>query len=186
MQRPASSRPSPPAPRKPNFPAGADSGRNASFSEFALHSATVCLAIASTAFAAHMIATPDRVPTFAGAEHLMIFARPSAVAARRNQENPALLAANRNGVDYTPVGRLDDKSSSADLAQYEVVEANEAAAVLKAPRGSILRVAKGDYVVGIGKILRIARQNKLWVVVTTQGVITARPDSTAPNGAARN
>jgi hypothetical protein len=154
-------------------------------SELALHSAMVGLAVVSAAFAAHMISTPDRVPTFAGAEHLMIFARPSTAVAKRNPENPALIAANRNGVDYMPVGRLDDNSSrAAIIGKYEVVEANAASALIKGPRGSMVRVAKDDYVADIGKVLRITRQGAHWIVVTTQGVITERSASGTVDGSA--
>lgn len=143
--------------------------------EFFLRSAGIVLAISATAFAAQMISTPDRVPTFAGAEHLSIFSRPSVLAARRDLENGALFAARKNGVDYTPVGALDDRTAPVNLAQYSLIEANQTHALIRDPRGSIVRVMRGDVVAGVGRIDSIERHGKRWAVVTTNGIIVESP-----------
>ncbi|MBU6525675.1 hypothetical protein OGR47_01435 [Methylocystis sp. MJC1] len=124
-----------------------------------------------------MISAPDRVPTFAGAEHLMIFARPSTVATRRNQENPALVVANKNGIDYSPVGGLGKSAAPTrnDLPNYRLIEAEEGWALIRDPHGSLMRVSKGELVAGLGRVQDILRQNNRWTVITPRGVIAENP-----------
>lgn len=176
MQRPASSNQTSLAPKKiiEKITRG-----QTPVAERALHVATVALAVGATAFAAQMISASDRVPTFAGAEHLMIFARPSTVAARRNQENPALVVANKNGIDYSPVGGVGKSPEPArsGLIDYKLIEADENWALIRDPRGSIMRVSKGEFVKGLGKIEDIVRQNNRWAVVTPRGVIAENSTS---------
>lgn len=170
MQRPASSNRTSLAPEKKIAKIGQ---RQAPVAERALHVATIALAVGATAFAAEMISVSDRIPTFAGAEHLMIFARPSAVAARRNQENPALVVANKNGIDYNPVGGVGKIPAPArsGLIDYKLIEADQNWALIRDPRGSLMRVSKGEFVAGLGKIEDIVRKNERWAVVTPRGVI---------------
>ncbi|BDV32983.1 hypothetical protein [Methylocystis iwaonis] len=171
MQRPASSsNQNSLAPKKKIAKIGR---KQAPFAERALHVATVALAVGATAFAAEMISASDRIPTFAGAEHLMIFARPSTVAARRNQENPALVVANKNGIDYSPVGGVGKNPAPVRNGpiDYKLIEADQNWALIRDPRGSIMRVSKGEFVTGLGKIEDIVRKNDRWTVVTPRGVI---------------
>ncbi|MDJ0449475.1 hypothetical protein [Methylocystis sp. JR02] len=171
MQRPASSsNQNSLAPKKKIAKIGR---RQTPLAERALHVATVALAVGATAFAAEMISASDRIPTFAGAEHLMIFARPSTIAARRNQENPALVVANKNGIDYSPVGGVGKNPAPVRNGpiDYKLIEADQNWALIRDPRGSIMRVSKGEFVTGLGKIEDIVRKNDRWTVVTPRGVI---------------
>lgn len=174
MRRSASSNQTPLSPKKPDVKI---SRRQTPVAERALQAGTVALAIGATAFAAQMISASDRVPTFAGAEHLMIFARPSTVAARRNQENPALVVANKNGIDYSPVGGLGKTATPEriDLPNYRLIEAEEGWALIRDPRGSLMRVSKGESVAGLGRVQDIVRQNNRWAVITPRGVIAEDP-----------
>ncbi|MBL1258681.1 hypothetical protein [Methylocystis sp. Sn-Cys] len=169
MQRPASSS-NQNSPKKKIAKIGR---KQAPLAERALHVATVALAVGATAFAAEMISVSDRIPTFAGSEHLMIFARPSTIAARRNQENPALVVANKNGIDYSPVGGVGKNPAPMRNGpiDYKLIEADQNWALIRDPRGSIMRVSKGEFVSGLGKIEDIVRKNDRWTVVTPRGVI---------------
>jgi hypothetical protein len=154
--------------------------------EFAVRIATIVLAVGSTTFAAQMISTPDRVPTFAGAEHLMIFARPSTLAAQRNTGNQSLMAANKNGIDYTPVGSVGGNHSPSAFLKYDVIESNGTTALVRDSRGALIRVSKGDVVTGLGRVQSIARTANRWMVVTSLGVIIEKPAPTsAQPGSAR-
>jgi hypothetical protein len=179
MQKPAPSEKIPTASNKRISERGGT--RQTPVAERALHVATIGLAVGATAFAAQMISDSNRVPTFAGSEHLMIFGRPATLAARRSQENPALLAANKNGIDYNPVGGLGNKDARKDLRDYSVIEANQSGALIKDPRGSLMRVSRGALVAGLGRIEDIIREGDRWAVVTPRGrILEAVPQSTSP------
>ncbi len=179
MRKPAPSDKTPTVSNKGIASSTTGGERQTPVAERALHVATIGLAVGATAFAAQMISDSNRVPTFAGSEHLMIFARPATlIAARRNPDNPALVAANKNGIDYNPVGGLGNRQAAParkDLLDYTVIEADQGWALIKDTRGWQTRVTKGQLVTGLGRIEDIRREGDRWAVITPHGRLLEAP-----------
>lgn len=150
-------------------------------SEYVLRSVGLLLAVASTAFAAHMIGNADRKPEFAGIEHLAIFSRPSIMASRRVKGDRRLSASRDHGIDYAPVGALSAGDEAFGASSFYVLEASPQSALIRGPRGEILRVMKGDILAGVGRIDAIVRRRGRWTVLTADGVIVERPPGSGKN-----
>lgn len=131
-----------------------------------MRSVGLLLAVASAAFAAHMIGTADRRPEFAGIEHLAIFSRPSIIASRRVNGDRMSSASRDRGIDYSPVGALSAGGDTFGASAFRVLEASPESALIRGPRGEILRVMKGDILAGVGRIDAIVRRRGRWAVVT--------------------
>lgn len=124
------------------------------------------LAVASTAFAGYMISDVERQPQFAGLEHLAIYSRPAAIAARRTQTADA-----RSKVDFTPVGSIaESQPHEAVIPGFRLIEMRGGAALLETPN-AIVRVSPGDIVVGLGRITAFERRGDKWVAVTPSGIV---------------
>jgi hypothetical protein len=147
--------------REPRQPHALDVG------ETVVRSLGVGMAVASTAFAAYMIADVDRKPEFAGLEHLSIYSRPSVLAARRAQTE---VADARSKVDFTPVGSIGDAKSEPTLPGYAMLEMRGGSALIQTPN-AIIRISPGDVVAGLGRITSFERRGEKWVVVTPSGII---------------
>jgi hypothetical protein len=137
--------------------------------EVALKLTGVSLAVASIAFASHMLSDPGHAPRIVGVEHLAIYARP----ARHNAPQIAA-AAPPTGIDYTPVGGIRKMAPGALLAGYEILDAGADWALLRLPEGRIMRAPRGARIVGLGRVLDIERRGGKWAVVTERGLIGAR------------
>src|SRR5881397_1290992 len=75
--------------------------------ELALAAAGVGLAASAAAFAVSMLSDRNRTPTFSGAEHLMIFARPASGGdPGKSQARTRDDAPTRLDVDDMPVGSI--------------------------------------------------------------------------------
>lgn len=120
------------------------------------------LAGGSVMFAAHMLGQPERKPDIYGMEHLAIYAKPAA---------PTTQAASGANIDYTPTGAT--KSAVDSEAPLEILDASPTAATLRTTRG-VKRVAPGDRLGRLGRIVSIELQNGKWAVVAQAGVVRAR------------
>jgi hypothetical protein len=147
--------------REPPRPHALDVG------ETVVRSLGVGMAVASTAFAAYMIADVDRKPEFAGLEHLSIYSRPAMMAARRAQTQ---VADSRSKVDFTPVGSIGDTKDEPTLPGYAMLEMRGGSALIQTPN-AIIRISPGDVVAGLGRITSFERRGEKWVVVTPSGII---------------
>lgn len=139
--------------------------------ETLVRSAGVVLAVASTGFAAYMIADTERQPQFAGLEHLAIYARPNMSAATRRTQTQ-LAADQQNKVDYTPVGSISEPRQEQPVPGFVLLGVNSGTALVRAPT-AIIRVAQGDIVQGLGRVVSIERRGDKWVVVTPSGLIVS-------------
>lgn len=139
--------------------------------EMVLRSVGVALAVASTAFAAYMIADVERQPQFAGLEHLAIYARPNTSAGvRRSQTQIAAVADQQSKVDYTPVGSISEQHQDQPVPGFVLLGVRSGTAVIRS-KTSVVRVARGDVVEGLGRIVSIERRGGKWVVLTTSGLV---------------
>jgi hypothetical protein len=145
-------------------------GRRVGLAEYLVRAATGGMAIASTAFAAHMIADGDRRPEFAGVEYLSIFKRPAVIASGAGN---ARSVAETVAVDQSPVGsiaRTESGGATSAASHYHVRRASANSALLVTPDRA-LRVKKGDRIADLGLIVSIEPRNGKWIVVTQGGEI---------------
>lgn len=77
------------------------------------------------------------------------------------------------GVSYDPTGAIDKPRPR--LRGYFLAQVHNGYATIDSPGGEFA-VAPGDLVPGGGRVLRIERRGRDWVVVTTQGQIVAEDD----------
>ena len=157
-----------------------------SLGSIALGVVGVGLAATTTAFAAYMIADQTRTPTFSGAEHLMIFARPAsqvagkAQARRRDEAQPVPL-----DVDDMPVGsikprtvgpragRLGESAQGVqDQTETPARGVFNGKALVEIPSGFAL-AEPGSNLPGLGRVLAIEARNGRWFVVTARSVASA-------------
>jgi hypothetical protein len=157
-----------------------------SLGSIALGATGISLAASATAFAAYMIADQTRTPTFSGAEHLMIFARPASQAAgkvqarHRDEASPIPL-----DVDDMPVGSIKPRAGGPeggrsgesaqdmqDRTEVPVRGVFNGKALVEIPSGFAL-AEPGSNLPGLGHVLAIEARNGRWVVVTTRSVASA-------------
>ena len=137
--------------------------------EWALRLTGVALAIGSTAFASRMITNTDYHPQFAGMEYLSIFNKPSTTLAARIK-GPRL-ARHDTSVDYAPVGAINPARNERVAKDFTLLEASFDFAIVKTPRGDIVRVAPGYEFERVGRVVAVKRRGDDWVVVTSSGAI---------------
>ncbi len=82
----------------------------------------------------------------------------------------AVVAKASPGVSYEPTGSID--RAPPRLRNFFLAEIHNGYAMIDSPAGEFA-VAPGDIVPGGGRVLRIERHGRDWVVVTTQGQIVA-------------
>jgi hypothetical protein len=126
------------------------------------------LAFVSADFAVSMILDEDRKPQFAGLEHLAIYARPSTLSQHRVPTAGRIGASPQVEVDYAPVGAIATKGAE---PRYILLEATSKYAVVQGPLG-IVRLARGDALTKLGRVLSIERRTDGWAVVTEGGLIS--------------
>ncbi|WP_159725952.1 hypothetical protein [Methylosinus sp. Ce-a6] len=143
------------------------SGPKLAIGEAAVRTVGVGLAVVSTAFAAYMISDAERQPQFAGLEHLAIYSRPTAIAAKRMQTQ---IADQRGKVDFTPVGSIGESQSEAGVPGFSLLSVRAGVALLQTPK-AIVKVSPGDLVEGLGRVTALERRGEKWALVTTGGVI---------------
>jgi len=146
--------------------------------ELGIRVASLALAGGSMTFAAVMIADSERQPRVSGVEYLSIFSKPALLAQQRVQQQQdevqiaAAAAPKAPEIDYTPIGAVPDaKRADTAIPGYRLMEATSESALIRSPRGSVIRVWKGDIVDGVGRVISIERRGDGWSVVTTNGQI---------------
>jgi hypothetical protein len=149
--------------------------------EFGIRVASVALAGGSMTFAAVMIADSERQPRVTGVEYLSIFSKPALLAAQRAQQQqasePQIVVAEKTEpeIDYTPIGTVpDDKRAETPINGFKLLEASGDSALIRGPRGSSMRVWKGDVIDGVGRVVSIEKRGDRWAVVTSNGLITQK------------
>lgn len=80
--------------------------RGSGGAESAMRIVGLVLAIGAAAFASHMISDTDRVPQFAGLEHLSIYSKPTRSSARRVETERQTASLRNPAIDYAPVGAI--------------------------------------------------------------------------------
>jgi hypothetical protein len=144
--------------------------------ELGIRVASLALAGGSMTFAAVMIADQDRQPRVSGVEYLSIFSKPALLAQQRQQQQQEQMqvaaSAKAPEIDYTPIGTVpDEKRNATPITTFRLVDASGDSALIRGPRGGMLRVWKGDVVDGVGRVVAIEKRGDRWAVVTTNGVI---------------
>jgi hypothetical protein len=143
-------------------------GPRVDFWETSLKATGVALAGASAVFAAAMVYSNRDGAPVAGVQHLAIVTKPpTPVVAERG-------ANRRISIDDTPVGSIGKRRSSTALSGYEIIDASRESALLRAPEGRVMRVARGSRIAGLGGVLAIERRAAGWALVTEGGVIADR------------
>ena len=98
----------------------------------------------------------------------------TAAAAVAAKSSPKLNVAKAGaGVSYEPTGAIDRPSPR--LRNFILAEIHNGYAMIDSPAGEFA-VAPGDIVPGGGRVLRIERRGRDWVVLTTLGQIVAADD----------
>jgi hypothetical protein len=137
------------------------SGLRPEFSDLGLKLTGLTLAGGSAVFAVTM-SSDQSAPRIHGMEHLAIYARPASHAPGAGPMRPSL-------IDTAPVGSM--RRSGASLAGYEILQATAESVLLRLPEGRVTRVMQGSRVAGLGGVLAIEQDGRLWSVVTQAGVI---------------
>lgn len=155
--------------------------------EWKVASIAVVCAIASSIFAANMIQRSDEAPGLSGAEHFMIFARPSTT--RREPlmtfaPPPTEVATQPVDVDLMPIGTIGPKSqglptveppappAKKELSGFYVRGAYDGKVLVQGPTGFEL-VGPGDKVTNAGPVLGIKYNKGRWIVLTEAGSISS-------------
>lgn len=76
-----------------------------------------------------------------------------------------------SNVDHAPVGSLHSTTSNVLLTDFELVDAKTDFAILRTQHGRLLRVARGSFLTGVGRVLSIRDIRGRWIVQTTRGII---------------
>ena len=139
----------------------------------------------SACFASYMLTASNRLPTFSGAEHLMIFAQPAAgaqasLALRRDPDTTAL-DMNATGTVRRAAQNPDTAVSTSDsienakiLTGYSVHGVFGGRALVLGPQG-LATLAIGETMPNGGRVLAIKLRDGVWHVVTTRGTIHSMP-----------
>ena len=162
-----------------------------SLGSFAFAATGVGLAATAILFAVYMVSDRNRTPTFSGAEHLMIFARPAShdpgkLQARRNSGAPSA----QIDADDMPVGSITPRDAGSEVGLPGEKASNgglqsgkrrtetpvrgifNGKALVEVPNGFAL-VEPGSYLPSLGHVLAIEARDGKWVLVTTHTVVSA-------------
>ena len=100
-------------------------------------------------------------------------AKATAATAAAKPSTKVNVAKANPGVSYEPTGSIDRPPPR--LRNFYLAEIRNGYAMIDGPGGEFV-VAPGDFVPGGGRVLRIERRGRDWVVVTTHGQIAAADD----------
>lgn len=138
-------------------------------------------AIMSASFAVWMTAGEERVPSFAGAEHLRLFARPATV-----RRIPVASVPPGDGeattIDKTPIGAIGPRrgvppaleTSNSPLDGWTLHGIFGGTALIAGPDGLVTAAAGAD-LGAAGRVVGIEFANGGWRLRTTRGVIAPLP-----------
>jgi len=145
----------------------------------------VALAAGAASFAFLMIISGDRRPTFSGAEHLQIFARPSTPSDDRR--HTLIIGGKREppSFDTTPIGSIIGGPGGVMAPAVKPVKSEQAignASVRGVFNGralvqtatTVVLVGPGESIPGVGKVVSIEQTLNGPRVITDAGVVSRR------------